>query len=84
MSAQDSLRFEKIDITQSLECGLRQAWVDGDESDSQTEFSLHCGAGMGSPWLVGHVKSKGGRESHFRMNVQELVRLMIEQHDSEG
>lgn len=39
---------------------------------------LTCGAGLGSPWLSGHVELKSGRKFYFRIDARDILQKLCD------
>ena len=72
--------IEEIDCGESITCGFRQHWVDGSYPNGR-EFSVGCGAGLGSKWItVSTGEGDGGTARYYRMSVETILRA-IERHE---
>ncbi|QDU11299.1 hypothetical protein [Gimesia aquarii] len=74
---ESQLNIQQVDVGGMLECGLRQNWISGEGED--LEFSMDCGAGLGSPWLLITVKKPGEEDMNFRANMKEFLGDLIQQ-----
>jgi hypothetical protein len=81
------ITIEFDDEADAITAGLRQNWVDGE--DTRTRINLSCGAGTGSPFMVFSLTDKKSGDTRYavadiRPAVQTLARLLQNTERSHG
>ena len=66
------VKFEEVDTTGAIQCGLRQHWISG-SCDGGESIELSAGAGFGSPWLQLQWNDGKGNQRQFRADMTKLI-----------
>ncbi len=57
--------------------GLRQVWIEGDDSDTGTRFEITSGAGWGSPYATITVEVPGHSKVYEYVDITELLSARV-------
>ena len=67
------VKVHRTDGFPTLFAGLRANWLDGDDPETGTTFSLCTGAGLGSPYLTIDVEVPGHPKVYEYVDIRELL-----------
>ena len=76
-----TLIVEEVDNT--ISCGLRQDFLNGESQDGSVKFNMTCGAGLGTPWIAMSI-DRDGVERHFRVDVRTLMSSVLDLTESKS
>lgn len=71
-----TLQVEALRVEHTMPMGFRMGWATGKNEDTNAEFEVNCGAGVGSGWITARLG-----DQHYAINVRAILSALFEWHE---